>query len=223
MRFCNFFIEYKLGLDKIENKVTFKDLSLIRKIAIITIIISVILAEIMLICNLNIFAIIFFIIPIIPIIIFYIINFKKEDLERTLNDKYIPYSNKRMNMLIDILKKHNIDICNSYSISLLIEEAQNAQIQTDYLEIISKPFKTLGAIIVVILPIAIKKFLDDAIQYEIILITISFILLVVLSIAAFPPIIKDIFYRDYKKYDELIYDLRQIRIFYSKEDTTSSD
>ena len=31
------------------------------------------------------------------------------------------------------------------------------------------------------------------------------------------PILKDICYRDYNKYDELIYDLRQIKLFYSKD------
>ena len=31
------------------------------------------------------------------------------------------------------------------------------------------------------------------------------------------PIAKDLLYRDYRKYDELVYDLRQIKLFYAKE------
>ena len=34
------------------------------------------------------------------------------------------------------------------------------------------------------------------------------------------PIIKDILYTDYNKYDDLIYDLRQIKLFYAKENDT---
>jgi hypothetical protein len=42
-------------------------------------------------------------------------------------------------------------------------------------------------------------------------------LLIFSLILALTPVVKDILYRDYNKYDELIYDLRQIKLFYSKE------
>jgi len=37
------------------------------------------------------------------------------------------------------------------------------------------------------------------------------------------PIIKDILYRDYNKYDDFIYDLRQIKLFYAKKNATYSN
>jgi len=46
---------------------------------------------------------------------------------------------------------------------------------------------------------------------------IILVLLIFSLIFSFILIIKDLFYRDYNKYTELIYDLRQIKIFYTKK------
>lgn len=46
---------------------------------------------------------------------------------------------------------------------------------------------------------------------------IVLVLLIFSLILVLTPIVKDILYRDYNKYNELIYDLRQIKLFYSKE------
>ena len=45
---------------------------------------------------------------------------------------------------------------------------------------------------------------------------ITLVLLIFSLIFSLTPIVKDILYRDYNKYEELIYDLRQIKLFYSK-------
>ena len=46
--------------------------------------------------------------------------------------------------------------------------------------------------------------------------TIILILLIFSLIFSLTPIVKDLLYSDYRKYDELVYDLRQIKLFYSK-------
>lgn len=51
---------------------------------------------------------------------------------------------------------------------------------------------------------------------------ISIVLLIFSLIFALNIIVRDILYHDYNKYNELIYDLRQIKIFYNKKDCTSS-
>lgn len=51
------------------------------------------------------------------------------------------------------------------------------------------------------------------------------IVLVLLSfslIFSLTPIIKNILYRDCNKYDDFIYDLRQIKLFYAKRNATHS-
>lgn len=45
---------------------------------------------------------------------------------------------------------------------------------------------------------------------------ITLVLLIFSLIFYLAPIVKDILYRDYNKYEELIYDLRLIKLFYSK-------
>lgn len=59
-----------------------------------------------------------------------------------------PYSEKRMLITINVLKKYEIDIHNNDLIDMLIEEAKLAQIQCDYITLLKKPLKTVGAIIV---------------------------------------------------------------------------
>ena len=46
---------------------------------------------------------------------------------------------------------------------------------------------------------------------------IVLILLIFSLIFSLTPIVKDLLYRDYNKYDELISDLRQIKLFYTKD------
>ncbi len=45
---------------------------------------------------------------------------------------------------------------------------------------------------------------------------ITLVLLIFSRIFSLTPIVKDILYRDYNTYEELIYNLRQIKLFYSK-------
>ena len=103
---------------------------------------------------------------------------------------------------------------------MLIEEAKQAQIQCDYIAPLKKPFKTLGAIIIPIVAFVAQKIGNAASQDEMITMALQVIILVLLTfslIFSLTPIIKDILYRDYNKYDDFIYDLRQIKLFYAKE------
>ena len=140
-----------------------------------------------------------------------------------LQQHYAPYSEKRINMTINVLKDYRIDIQNPDSLDMLIEEAKLAQIQCDYINPLKMPLKTLGAIIVPIIAFVAQKIGNAATTDEMITMAVQVIILVLLTfslIFSLTPIIKDILYRDYNKYDDLIYDLRQIKLFYAKGNDT---
>lgn len=85
---------------------------------------------------------------------------------------------------------------------------------------LKKPLKTLGAIIIPIIAYIAPKIGDVATQTETFTMAIQVIVLVLLIfslIFSLTPIIKDILYIDYNKYEELIYDLRQVKLFYSNK------
>ena len=155
-----------------------------------------------------------------------IIDSFKRNLQVMLNEHYSPYSEKRMQMTVKVLNNYQISIHDFEAIDLLIEEAKIAQIQCDYLAPLKKPLKTLAAIIVPIIVCVAEKIGDSTSQNEMIIMAaqiITIVLLIFSLIFSITPIVKDILYRDYNKYGELIYDLRQIKLFYAKEISSSSN
>ena len=221
MRFCELFISYKICLKGIKSTIPFTKLPLYRKIFVIILFASAIISGILLLFKQTLVSYILIVVGAISIIVFIIIDSLKRNLEVMLKDHYTPYSEKRMHMTIDVLKKYKIDIHNIDSIDMLIEEAKLAQIQCDYLAPLKKPLKILGTIIIPIIAFVAQKIGNAATQDEMIAMAIQVIVLILLIfslIFSLTPIVKDILYRDYNKYNELIYDLRQIKLFYSKED-----
>ncbi len=226
MRFCDLFISYKIGLKGIKSTIPFTKLPLYRKVIVIILFASSIISGILLIFNQTWASFIPILLGVISMIVFFIIDSMKTNLEVMLNEHYTPYSEKRMHMTINVLSKYRISIHDCESIDMLIEEAKHAQIQCDYLAPLKKPLKTLGAIIVPIVAFVAQRIGNAATQDEIITMAALIIVLVLLTfslIFSLTPIVKDLLYRDYNKYDDLIYDLRQIKLFYAKETSSSSN
>lgn len=220
MRFCDLFISYKLGLKNIKSTIPFTKLPLYRKIFVIILFASAITSGIFLIFRQTLVSNILIGLAILSLIIFFLIDSTKRNLEVMLKEHYTPYSQKRMLMIINMLKEYEIDIHNASSIDMLIEEAKLAQIQCNYIAPLKKPFKTLGAIVIPIIAFVAKKIGTAATIDEMITIATQVIILVLLFfslIFSLTPIIKNILYRDYNKYNDLIYDLRQIKLFYTKK------
>lgn len=221
MRFCDIFISYKIGLKSIKSTIPFTKLPLYRKIAVIATFAIIILCVLLFMFKLYIPGFIVFGISIIFLIVFFIIDSRKNNLELMLKEHYLPYSQKRMDMVMNILKEYGIDIHNINTLDLLIDEAQKAQIQSDYLLLLRRPLKTLGAIVFPIIAYVAENIGDNTSQSELITMATQIIVIVLLIfslIFSLTPIVKDILYRDYNKYNELIYDLRQLKLFYAKED-----
>ena len=220
MRFCDLFISYKIGLKNIKSTIPFTKLPLYRKIFVIILFASTIISGILLIFQQTWASYIPIGLGALSLIAFFIIDSTKRNLKVMLQQHYAPYSEKRMNMTLNVLQYYKIDIHNPNSLDLLIEEAKLAQIQCDYIAPLKIPLKTLGAIIVPILAFVAQKIGNAATTDEMIAMATQVIVLILLTfslIFSLMPIIKDILYRDYNKYDNLIYDLRQIKLFYAKE------
>lgn len=220
MRFCDFFISYKIGLKGIKNIIPYTKLPLHRKIAVILIFAMSLLGIILSLFLKSMASIITLVVALLCLLVFVIIDSTKSNLEIMLHDHYAPYSAARINMTIGILNNYGINISDTASIDLLISEAQTAQLHSDFLLPLKKPLQILGAIIVPIVAYVAQKIGDAATQDEMLTMAIQIIIISILIfslVISIIPILKDICYRDYNKYDELIYDLRQIKLFYSKD------
>ena len=219
MRFSDLFISYKIGLKNIKSIILFTKLPLYRKVFMIIFLAGAIISGILLIFMQNVFSFIPAGISLISLIVFAIIDSRKSNLNVMLKSYYLPYSKKRMDMTIGVLKKYNINIDNLDSLDMLIMEATHAQTTCDFLSQFKKPFKTLGAIIIPIVVFVAKKISETATETQMLNmagLAIILILLIFSLIFSFVPIVRDLFYRDYNRYNEFIYDLRQIKLFYSK-------
>lgn len=146
-----------------------------------------------------------------------VLNRSKEKLKIILNNHHRIYSDNRMNMLKNIFQKYNLDISNASTIDLLIQEAKDAQIENNPFISINKPAKILLASIISIIAYVAKEIAKSFTTNELMYITllvITIIFCIIAIITVFIPAIINIIYYDYSKYDELIYDLRQLKIFY---------
>lgn len=224
-RFCDMFISYKIGLKGIKSTIPFIELPFYRKVFVVILFVWVIIAFIL--CELVDPKLAFYVVLMatVAFIPFFIIDSMKKNLEVMLNEHYVPYSNKRMEMTINVLKEYGIDIYNGNAIDMLIEEAKLAQNQSNYLAIFEKSFKPLGAIVVSVIAFVAKKYCDLETPDVVINMAAKFILVTILGFSlgvVIIPTLKDIFFRDYKMYKEMIYDLRQVKLFCSERQSQSS-
>ena len=222
MRFCDLFISYKIGLKDIKSTIPFTKLPLYRKVFLIIFLIALIISGILLIFMKNLFSFIPIGLSFLPIIVFFIIDSRKNNLKTMLKKHYIPYSENRMNMTIALLNEYNISIDNLNALDMLIHEAKHSQVQCDYLSQLKKPIKILGATIIPIIVFVAEKIGNATTQTEMLYMAIEVIILILLIFSLFfslAPIIKHLLCRDYYKYDPLISDLKQIKLFYARKES----
>ncbi len=117
MRFCDLFISYKIGLKNIKSTIPFTKLPLYRKIFVIILFASAITSGILLIFQQTWASYIPIGLGTLSLIIFFIIDSTKRNLEVMLKEHYTPYSEKRMLMTINVLKNYEIDICHEIGFS----------------------------------------------------------------------------------------------------------
>ncbi len=220
MTFRDLFMSYKIGLRSIKGTIPFTELPLYRQVCMIVFLAGLIITGILYLYIHSLFTFIPSFISILSVIIFSIIDSRKGNLNFMLKNYYIPYSNERIHMTIEVLREYNIDFNNVESLNMLIEEAKYAQTEYDIFAKFPKPLKTLPAIIVPIEVLTVQKVSEAATPTQMLYmdaIIIIAILLIFSLIFTFMPIVKVLLYSEYHKYDELMYDLRQIKLFYAKK------
>lgn len=121
MRFCDLFISYKFGLKDIKSTIPFTKLPLYRKVFIIILLVLLSLYVIFILFNQTFYSHVSIAVVIFLVIVFYIIERRKRNIKKILKNSYIPYSIKRINMVIGILQKYNIDINDIDSLNMLID------------------------------------------------------------------------------------------------------
>lgn len=219
MRFSDFFIDYKIRLKDIKSLIPFTQLPLYRKIAIVVLFIIAVTGLIAITTNHPCIAMLVFGILLLLSVVFILVDSKKTNLKIMLSEHYAPYSEARMEMMKELLNKYNIEINDTKTIDLLFEEAKKAQIQSNYLLPIIKPIKTLSTIIIPIIVYVAKKMGDLATIEEMLPVVLQIIVIIICAfsiIMAIISILKEFTFLDYNKYNELMDDLSQIKLFYSK-------
>ncbi|MFU9914845.1 hypothetical protein [Fannyhessea vaginae] len=223
MRFRDLFMSYKIRLQSTKGTIPFTELPLYWQVCMTVFFAGLIMTGILYVYIHSIhsyFTLIPFIISLLSVIIFSIIKSRKSNLNFMLTNYYIPYSNERIHMTIEVLREYNIDFNNVESLNMLIEEAKYAQTECDIFTRFQKPLKTFTAIIAPITVFTIQKVSEATTPTKMLYmgVLVIFSILVIFSlIFSFMPIVKNLLYRDYYKYNELMYNLRQIKLFYARK------
>lgn len=219
MRFCDLFLSYKLSLKNVKSSIPFTKLPLYRKMFVFIFLILFVLSVIFVGLNKKMLALMFLVFNVITFLVFFVIDSTKHNLNTMLNEHYKPYSKKRMDAVLEILRQYDIDVNNTNSIDELINEAKIEQIKCDYISPIKKPFGILVSVIIPIVVYNANKIGEITSPNKLIEISLLFIVYILLAFSLFLmifPLLKDIIYRDYNRYEDFICDLRQIKLFYSK-------
>lgn len=217
MRFYDLFDDYKIGLKEISSIIPFSQLPLYRKVFVVFNLI------------INIFGLFFLIfkrfaiswgvvfIDYIVLIIFLIVDNRQKNQEILTKKFFQPYSEERIKMTVNILRRYGIDINDLNKIDMIISEAQIAQNKCDYYKRIKMFLKILGGIMFPILTIAFQKVINSG-DSDYAIICALIVILVILTVFGIQliitPAIKYLLNREFNRYEDFIYDLRQIRLFY---------
>lgn len=222
MRFCDFFIDYKISRSGIKSRISWRDLPRYRKI-----ILSAILSAVILWCLIQLYvdvigwlSIILVIVLLVVLIICERIDSIPKHQKIMVDNYYSEYSKRRMKSIRELLVKYKIDPADFGKIDLLIEKAKiDKQFFAPFADI-EKGGKLFITVVVPVLAYIFKRILDnnkevitDEIYVQIIASTIIIGVLIVAFVYALYPIIRRLLYRDEAKYDDLIDDLENIKIF----------
>lgn len=219
MRFCDFFIDYKIGIADIDKYIKYKDLPFYRKL-FVTIAYIAILLMIILFITIKREKIIYLPLLVSVVVFALLIIFNYTDSSKKnmikMNQHYTKLSQKRINVLRDVLNEYKVDFNDINKIELLIDQAKYEQKRNNPFIGIEKPMKILYLIIVPVIVFVAKEIAKVSDIYTIIMASAVIIIIsvcVVSMIYSLKSLIYFLFYSDYEKYNILIYDLKQMILF----------
>ena len=219
MDFKCFFIEYKIGLKDIKDRIPLKELLKLKykktifKIFFLEVFISLLIFTIILKLGnekvIKIGTLVVYLIFILEFVFLLYFENRKVNQKVRLDLFYKKYSFKRKIFLISLLKKYKVQINNIDTLTFFINETKRAKKEIELFLFFIKLGKYFSPIIIPLIIYFIQKLIEEKL-YELVillLLILLFFFLVVYSIwSVFYPII-------FSKYDYLIYDLNQIIIF----------
>lgn len=136
---------------------------------------------------------------------------------RTQNDYYL----SRFRMVKTLLSKYGISTKDDERIKLLIDEAKEAQSACCKLFYLGEsPFKDALLVISPILTVTLESFIKNISPNDAAVLSTNAALLILVAMLFYSilaPVLNGIVHPDYDIYDDFIYDLRQIRLFYSSK------
>ena len=115
-----------------------------------------------------------------------------------------------------IRDRYNIEQSNASHIDSLITCAKNAQSEMNPFSPMKKTLKLLWIVIFPILAYVMKKVADKTPVESLVVVSLQLIAIIICTFAIFYalfPLLRNLFYSDYDKYEDLIYDLNQVKIF----------
>lgn len=216
MRFCDFFIEYKLKVLGISSYIKFRDMDKYKLVGLGNSIFSITIGVILYLLSKSAYGY-FYAISAIGMIITLALAGRKKEREKMLNCHYKPYSMKRMRAFLELLGDYGVDYNDEKKMNMLIEQADLAKERYSIIKGIKSPISAVSTYIVIPIIISVLNRLIENIELNQLLTqTIQWILVLFMIIGmgiAMVSMVKSMFRGDSGKYDDLKYDLQQMMIF----------
>lgn len=220
MRFCDFFLEYKLKVLSISPYIKWKDMEKYKLFGLGIYLLLTVGGLISFLFNLNL-AIILFLLATVSILITVLLAERKEEKQRMLEKHFKPYSRERMRALFKLLKEYGIDYRDEKKMNMLIEQADLASGKNCLFKGIKPSVKyACTSFLVPVLIVALDHSMDgmkiDQLWNQIIQWGFVIVIFVILAISL-GSLITFFLGGDSRKYEDLKYDLQQAMIFGNKQ------
>lgn len=221
MRFCDFFISYKILLKGESNFIKWRDLPLYRKVGIVIMfIMAVVLIASATFKNID--GRVPFAILVATMLFLGIMQYicsKKDKMEEMLDKHYKTFSESHMREFCNLLKQYGIDYKNEDELMRLYKQCELELIEYNPFTEIKKAMHILYAAIVPIAVYVAKEYSENMAIGELINQSLQIILIIVYVVVigyALFPFVRNLLYSDYKKYKNLLYDINQVILFRRK-------
>lgn len=219
LRFCDFFIEYKLKVLSIDARVKFKDIAKYKWIGMAISIIAMIFGLVFIFIDSEYLGI-FYVVSLTSLFVTFRLSERKKEQMYMLTNYYKPYSQRRLQAFGALLKEYGIHYKDTDKLKMLIEQAELARNKYSVVKGIKSPISaTCTYIIIPILLAVVNRFVAD-LELEVLLVqTVYWGMIVVMLLAmwlAMGSLIKSMFAGDAGKYEDLKDDIQQIMLFGDK-------
>lgn len=218
--FNNLYMQYKIEVLKVDILMSLKELKPYEKILLAIIVLGGIASSVFSLVSFNKGSIISIGITVIGFILLFFIRNREPEQKRIVKEKVEPEANLRMEKVVQLLLKFDIDVKDEKQLDNLINQAQKEQLAYDYLSVIRNSFKGMKTYILLpIITIFLSEYFKN-VGWELLLYRALLLVLVcsgfVLFISAFALNFNDILNPDIRNINSFIKDIEEIKVFSQK-------